>query len=494
MAESELAATERRFEALVAGTSDVIAVVSPDSTIRYVSSAIVDVFGRRPDDVIGRRAIRVIHPEDLEVVALLLDKQPSEAQPSTIERATFRMAHADGDWRWVDAMVRNLLDDPAVEGLVVGLRDVTAAKRAEETLAGQTRVLELIARGAPLGETLETLSRLAEDLSPGALVTVMLVDATGSKLVPVAAPSLPAAAIVALSAGVPIRAGSGACGSAAFDRRLVIVEDAATDPRFAEWRDMAIDNGLLACWSTPITNEETGQVLGTFATYYREIRRPTEDEIAELSRFGDLAGIAVERKQAEDRLAHQALHDPLTGLPNRALFLDRLTHAVDQVGRRPGMIAVLFCDLDNFKVVNDWLGHDAGDRVLTGAATRLHATLRAGDTAARFGGDEFVVLCENVQTEHDVVALAERVAVALAEPLAAGTDEVRLTSSIGISVSHTGDVDPEALLRDADTAMYQAKARGKARFELFDNDMRQNLQTRLDVEDALRRAVNQDEL
>ena len=201
-----------------------------------------------------------------------------------------------------------------------------------------------------------------------------------------------------------------------------------------------------------------------------------------------------ERKAFEKRLAHQATHDPLTGLPNRTLLLDRLEGAMARARRHNRRVAVLFLDLDHFKVVNDSLGHGLGDRLLVAIAERLAVALRPGDTVARFGGDEFVVLCEDLVEAPDAVTIAERVDEAISGPFVIDETEVFVGVSIGIALPDDVEADPETLIRDADAAMYRAKDRGRSRWELFDNAMRASAVDRLDIENALRRALDRHEL
>ncbi len=209
----------------------------------------------------------------------------------------------------------------------------------------------------------------------------------------------------------------------------------------------------------------------------------------------------TERKGFEEQLRHQAFHDPLTGLPNRALLLDRLDHALARTGRRGSQVAVLFLDLDRFKVVNDSLGHQTGDRLLVAVAERLRACLRPEDTPARLGGDEFVVLLEDVRDVRDATRVAERIAECLQGGIALAGHEIHLTASIGIAIAQprpdAAPADLQAwrptraddLLRDADLAMYRAKARGKARYEVFDASMNARALERLRLEADLRRAL-----
>jgi Amt family ammonium transporter len=203
---------------------------------------------------------------------------------------------------------------------------------------------------------------------------------------------------------------------------------------------------------------------------------------------------AAERKRTESTLTHQALHDALTGLPNRALFEDRLGLALERSRRSGASVAVLFLDVDNFKQVNDSLGHSAGDRVLTGLAERLRTMLRPMDTISRYGGDEFTLLFEDLGSEREVVLIAERISQAAALPIALERGQATVTVSIGVAMVRDPGLVPEAVLREADAAMYRAKRAGRSRFELFDEGSRDRAMRRLELEAALQRAIEREEL
>ncbi len=195
------------------------------------------------------------------------------------------------------------------------------------------------------------------------------------------------------------------------------------------------------------------------------------------------------RKRAEAALEHLALHDALTGLPNRTLFRDRLEHALAQADRRGQLVAVLFLDLDNFKVINDSLGHQSGDALLVEVAQRLRLCVRGGDTVARLGGDEFTILLEVIDDEAQADLVAERIGEALRTPVRLGDRDVFVSASIGVALSDARRVEPEGLLRNADIAMYRSKAAGKARHSIYDSGMQKLALERLDLETDLRHAL-----
>jgi len=217
---------------------------------------------------------------------------------------------------------------------------------------------------------------------------------------------------------------------------------------------------------------------------------------------GNLAGMIgvstdiSERKALEEELERRASHDPLTGLPNRHTFVDRLGMALLRTkrGKEGRKVGVLFMDLDGFKNVNDSLGHEAGDRLLVTVAERLKKRLRPEDVLARFGGDEFAVLLEEVEDASETIRVAQRIAEALREPFTVNDHQVNLSTSVGIALgSAQAKDDPEGMLREADVAMYRAKEQGPGRFAVFDPDMQTRAQERVELEAELRRALEQGE-
>ncbi|MEO8424387.1 MAG: EAL domain-containing protein [Actinomycetota bacterium] len=208
---------------------------------------------------------------------------------------------------------------------------------------------------------------------------------------------------------------------------------------------------------------------------------------------GSVRDIA-KRKEADVQLQHRASTDPLTGVANRTVLMDRLQHALYRLDRSPGILAVLFLDLDRFKVINDSLGHRIGDGVLMSMAERLIGFIRPADTLARLGGDEFVIVAEDLSDEREALALGERVAEAGRKPFKIGAEEFVCTVSVGIATTADAHHVPESLLQEADLALYRAKDRGRNRAEVFDEDLRTTAVGRLGTERMLRRAIDEGRL
>ena len=501
---------------------------------------------------------------------------------------------------------------------------------AEGVLASERTVLRLITRNTPLPELLDEVCRRAEALlGGGASCSILLLDSDGVHARVGGAPSLPAHFSEAID-GAAIGPRVGSCGTAMYERRLVVVEDIETDPLWADFRHLALPIGLRACWSVPFEND-SGVVLGAFAVYYRVPRRPSAEEEAMLRDISHSVGLAVHQDTMVQRLAHSEEHhrlvvdhliegivvqsrggivlacnpsaqrilratpqivgrsihtvmvrayhedgslvadaarptaqvlatgkpvlgvtigveliggdivwitqnvvpiikpgesepssvlisftdigpvreaqrqlkflatrDSLTGLYNRAYLTERMrdlfTPDMSSGMGELASVAVLFVDLDGFKKVNDTAGHEAGDSLLCSVAERLSACISAEDTLARVGGDEFVIVASAYENTGHLIGLARRILDMIAVPFAVADNEYYLGASIGISRFPEDGQDVATLMRNADSAMYHAKQRGRNNFQFFTAELNQHLQRRFTIEQSLRRALAANEL
>jgi diguanylate cyclase (GGDEF)-like protein/PAS domain S-box-containing protein len=372
-------------------------------------------------------------------------------------------------------------------------RDITERKLADALHEGQAQILEMIAMSARLGDVLEHLVLLIESQFKGIFGSVLLLDETGTRLRHGAAPSLPDSYNKAID-GVSIGPKVGSCGTAAYRREAVFVADITTDPRWEDYKGLAAEHGLRSCWSTPILSHQ-GAILGTFAMYAKEVREPTEAEAGLIDVATHIAGIAIERKLAEDRIHFMANHDALTGLPNRTLLNDRLSQAVLYAQRYDRWVTVLFVDLDNFKFINDSLGHNAGDELLKTIAKRMVSCIRATDTVVRIGGDEFVIVLFDQPKDADVISeTVRKIQSAIAEPVRLEGHDLSVTSSIGIANYPNDGVDTDALLANADAALYRAKDVGRDNFQFYTSELNAKVHEKFLLQEELRNALARSEL
>lgn len=338
-------------------------------------------------------------------------------------------------------------------------------REAERLLAGQRRVLEMVAGGATLANSLIEIARLREEPRSSLRCAVLLYEdaSDGSQYLTMGAAPLP-------STDAP-------CNMAGLRPDDLPVERRA-DSRAQAWAVAELPSGpLVGCLSqfgantvvlTPIRRAHSEVPSGVLVTMDLDPDpRPVIDtEVDDIC--AALASLAIDRAASIAELSHQATHDPLTGIANRSALLDRLDVALRRARQGESIVAVMVCDLDRFKEVNDLVGRTAGDGLLREVASRISAAIGPTDTVARFGGDEYVVMAGDIHDEDDALALADRVAAAVSgKPFVVGGSPMRVTLSIGVAISAGGMDHPEALLRDADVAMYRAKAGGRARREVF---------------------------
>jgi len=491
-------------------------------------------------------------------------------------------------------------------------RDISGRKRAERLVSDQQKVLELISRGK-VGRSgiFEAIIRIAEAHCPGVRASILLLE--GRRCRSGAAPSLPSA-YNRLIDGLQIGPAAGSCGTAMYRKVRVVVEDVQRDPLWADFRHLGTQYGFRACWSEPILDAD-GKVLGSFALYRRQVGAPDEGEIRLIESMSYLAGLAIERKQSEEKirtlfqaieqspvsvmitdtdakieyvnpafeeitgyhanevrgknprflqsgktpqksyealwqalsrgktwqgeflnrkksgetfwekahiapvldesghtrhylalkedislqkkqeaqLLHQAHFDALTGLPNRFLSLDRLAQRLREARRNKTLVAVLFLDLDDFKKVNDTLGHEVGDQLLVDAAKRLRRVARREDTIGRLGGDEFIILLGGLLAAPDVRPVVQHFIDQFSASFRVAGRELILTATVGIAIFPGDGEDPSTLLRAADSAMYHAKSLGRNTFSYFTEAMNREVSRRLELEEQMHGALGRQE-
>lgn len=350
-------------------------------------------------------------------------------------------------------------------------------------LSLQKQILEMIARGIPLRETTRRICEEAERLAPNSLCSILLIDHDG-RLRGLAAPSLPSSFCKAIE-GVEIGPNVGSCGAAAYRRAPVTVTDIATDPLWNDYRHLALPLGLAACWSCPILGGD-GEVLGTFAFYFPTRRGPNEDEERVVATCVDLCTIAFERHEAESRIHRLAYFDTLTGLGNRASF--DLT--LEKLDRRDGF-GLLLIDVDRLKIVNDTLGHAAGDDLLRETGRRIGETVPDG-CAFRISGDEFAVIVRGPDASETMPWVVDRLLEAMHPPATCSGRQHRLTVTVGGAVFGEDGATVESLRQKADIALYHAKDANRGGFARFTVGLGEAAAMRLQAIRDVREALDQD--
>jgi diguanylate cyclase (GGDEF)-like protein/PAS domain S-box-containing protein len=429
----------------------VILVIGRDASLVYVSPSFESALGIPLDEALGMSGLELAHPDDVQTFRASLGAAQLASHDS-LNRGEVRMRHRDGSWRWFEVTGTNLFQDPAIGGWVANLRDVTDRKIQESALVEVQKAFRHAFDDAPIGMGLANTDGVLFRVNR-ALATMLGYDhdeLVGKSVVDLTHPD---------DRGETMN-------------RRTDLQQGATDGYNMQKRFLRKDGS--AVWialSVSLVRDEAGKPLYS---------------------IGQVEDI-TDRKTMSDRLAYEATHDALTGLPNRSAFSDRVADALELARTERRQLAALFIDIDHFKVVNDGLGHAAGDHLLVVVAERLRRSIRPRDVVARFGGDEFVVLCDDVTGPFAAQQIADRLVAALSDPIPMGDGEVFATVSIGIALSDRDD-DADTLLRHADAAMYRAKREGRSRIETFEADHVESAAMALRTGSDLHRALERHEL
>jgi diguanylate cyclase (GGDEF)-like protein/PAS domain S-box-containing protein len=464
----QLQRSEERFRALVENSAEVVALIDATGVTLYTSRAVQDILGEPVEEMIGRNVFERVHPDDLAMTRSELKK--CLAQAGVAVSAEFRMRHRDGSWRVLEAVGVNRLDDPAVHAIVVNYRDVTERNRTQEWIEELNRYLQRqIQEFRTLLEVIPVGIAIARDpackqIEANPALRRLLGTVPGQNASFSPPESEPRLRVELWRDGEPL------------DPAEMPMQIAASQG--VEIVDLEMD--VVRDGRTVAT------IIGSATPLFDESGRPR-------GAIGAALDIS-ERKRSEEQIRRIAYHDVLTGLPNRLLLNDRLALAVAQANRLDRGLAVLFLDIDRFKLINDSLGHTAGDRLIQHVAERLRACVREGDTVARLGGDEFMLLLPGVDQVVDAAKLAEKVLESVRGHFQLEGREIFASASIGVAVYPDDGRDAETLVKNADTALYRAKERGRDNYQLYTPAMNETALERLALESKLRRALANHEL
>lgn len=432
----------------------------------------------------------LVHPDDKDrVLEKVQDYLVGQADSFEVE---MRMHHKKGHEVYVLSraflVIRESDGKPA---RLVGTHvDITERKLAEVFDNKNAEILEMIAIGRSASDIYDAIALLYEARNPG--MRCSMLELEDNKLLHGGAPSLPKAYCDAVN-GLENGPNVGSCGTSTYTGQRVLVENIETDPKWEKIKQYALPHGMRCCWSEPIKDSSGGKVLGAFGMYYNHPALPNTAELHDLISAARLAGIVMERDQAQKRIQILAYTDELTGLANRAAFSQHLAEITKTSARHNRRFGLLYIDLDNFKAVNDSLGHAAGDLLLKTIAKRLVNTCREIDFIARLGGDEFCILIEEVDDDY-AANVARRCLDAIAQPIEMYSRKLTPACSIGIAYYPDDGKDLSELLKAGDTSLYTAKENGKNQYAFYKAELTQQAEYRFHVEQNLREAIEKQQL
>lgn len=420
----------------------------------FISPQSQVIAGIPPEQLLGstRTWLEMVHPEDRRTVVSAFLKA---AEQLTVVEGEYRIIKPDGQVRWVQDRAIGFIEPNRprlIRGLIV---DITERKRAQILERGRNRVLESIAKGLAIEAVLEMILEMLIEQFPGLGVQISLLEE--GHLNYVAHQNVTEDLLECLDA-----AGGDPCSVAVRTGEAQFIENLGTDERWSlEYRAALIQAGYKHCTALPIITS-SGVILGTITSYTRN-EHWGEDLRTQQKAAADLTAIGVERHSLIQKLEYQALHDPLTGLPNRALYHDRLNQAIARADRNGSLIGVLFIDLNGFKAVNDSLGHAVGDQLLCDIGLRLQAFIRASDTVARLGGDEFCIILPDLSDTTSSEQLRLEIAQNLTISLGTGKTSLTVSASLGLAMYPRDGADADALYKHADSLMYRDKVGRKSK-------------------------------
>ena len=468
---------------------DLIWLKDPDGVYLACNTRFEEFFGATESKIMGKTDHDFVDADLADFFREHDKKAMQKASPSVNEEwITFAN---DGHKELLETTKTPMYDD---DGAIIGVlgigHNITERKKAEAFDEKNAEILEMIATGEPASKIYDEIALMYEARHPG--MRCSMLELHDGKLLHGGAPSLPKEycdAVHGLQNGPEV----GSCGTSTYTGHRVLVENIDTDPKWAEIKHVAMPYGMRCCWSEPIKNSR-GKVLGAFGMYYNHPALPNEEESADLKSAARLAGIVMERDQAQKRIRQLAYEDELTGLASRACFYQVLEEFIKQSTRNKQRFGLLYIDLDDFKGINDSLGHDVGDMLLKTIGERLSQVCREIDFIARLSGDEFCILVKEVGDDYAAASVAQRCLDVISKPIELAARKFIPSCSIGIAHYPDDGEDSSGLLKAGDTSLYAAKERGKNQYAFYQAELTRKAEYRFQVEQYLREAINNQQL
>jgi diguanylate cyclase (GGDEF)-like protein/PAS domain S-box-containing protein len=464
--------SEERFRSSAELAAIGIAQVDAGGRFIFANRWLGDLLGYSPQELQELSVAQISHPDDRDVIAQARSQLWSGAVHSF--QAEKRYLRKDGSTRWFGLSVsvkRAPTGEPQYD--IVVFDDITGRKRAEQLLRLEHSVTLCLADADTESAAVQAVMRVVcenlgwsageywgVDEQAGVLRFGGFWENLGPEL----------RHLFKLAQEHVFAPGVGLAGRVWETGEPMWVADVSADERMLR-KELAREAGLRGAFLFPVVT--AGKTMGVFSFWSRAIREPEERMLEAIRVVGSQIGQFLRRKQAEEYMQYLATHDGLTRLPNRGMFSELLNLSIESARRYKRQFAVMFIDLDRFKLVNDTLGHGAGDQLLREVSARLKATLRASDVVARLSGDEFVVLLQEVVDADEAGEVARKILSAIAEPVAIGARQCDVTGSIGISMYPADAEDEQLLMKNADTAMYFAKQQGRNNYQFYSGTARQ---------------------
>jgi len=488
---AELQAREERFALALKGANDGLWDWNLETDEVYYSPGWESMLGYDEGELehVYQTWANLVHPDDKDGV--LKAAEAYLAGKTDSFEVEFRMFHKDGHVVFILGRGYSVFSEANKPIRLVGTHvDISKRKIAEIFNKRTATILEMIARGKPASEIYDAIALMYEERHSG--MRCSMLELEDGKLLHGGAPSMPKAycdAVHGLQNGPEI----GSCGTSTYTGERCLVENIETDPKWVNLKDVALPHGMRCCWSEPIKNSR-GEVLGAFGMYYDFPALPDENESDDLKSAARLAGIVMERDQDHKRIRQLAYTDELTGLASRAHFYLYMEDLIKISKRHERKFSLLYIDLDNFKIVNDSLGHDAGDLLLKEIARRLQGAGREIDFITRISGDEFSIVIEKTEDSLAAGHFCQRCLDAVATPLQLSGRTLDPSCSIGIAHYPEDGETLSTLLKAADTALYSAKEHGKNCYAFYESTLTEKAEYRFKFEQYLREAIEEKQL